>query len=535
MIVDPELVRRYTAVGWWEERSLGEMVRAHEPGRTAYIEPSRTLTWGDLDRAADKVAGALAEAGMSPGDRVALLLPDGADFHVALLGTERAGVVAVGIGARAGDAEIAHLVRHSGARGIVTLLEHRGRDMTELPAALTGHGAEVERHIVLFEGGGAAPQARLGAKARLGPNDLWMLNSTSGTTGLPKCVMQHQNRWIAFAKLAIEAAGGMREDEVLLGAVPAPFGFGLWSAHVLPILTGMTAAVLPRFDVDELAMMIERERPAVLCLVSTQLRMLMRKRPDTDLSSVRVVFTGGEAIPYEDAAAFEERSGAAVLNFFGSNESGAFSRTTVHDPRETRLRTGGRLIPEMDVRIFDEHGRTMLSSGPGRPGGKGPLLSAGYYRDEEANRELFTDDGYLLMGDLVSLDKDGYLHVVGRTSDIIIRGGKNISAREVEDAVGGHPAVELCGVVPVPDELFGERVCAVVSLRPGASLTLAGLATHLVGEGLTKELLPEHLVVLPDLPRSSGDKVAKGELRRIAAEQVERAKPGSDKETTSFA
>ncbi|MFF5259900.1 class I adenylate-forming enzyme family protein [Actinomadura viridis] len=531
MIVDPREAARHIEAGRWSARPLGELVRDHARGRPdapAYIEPGRVTTWSAYDSRADTLAAALAGLG-EPGERVGLLLPDSADFHVALLATERAGLVAVGIGARAGDAEIAHLLARTGARGVITLPEHRGRDMTGLAAALRSHGADLSWHLFtgdaprLLDVSGTAPverpvRTRAPAGRALGPNDLWLLNSTSGTTGLPKCVVQFQNRWIHFARLAADA-GNLGPDEVFFGAVPAPFGFGLWTAHVAPTVLGAPTVVLPRFDADLMARMIERERVTVLCAVSTQFRMLLRSRAAAcaDLSSLRVMFTGGEAIGYTSAAEFEERTGAVVLNFFGSNESGAFSCTRHDDTRDRRLRTGGRIIPEMDVRLYDEHGADITATGgPGRPGGRGPLLSGGYYRDDAANDELYTPDGHLLMGDLVTIDADGYLHLVGRTSDIVIRGGKNISAVQVEEAVATHPAVELACVVAVPDDLFGERVCAVVTLRAGQALTLAGLTEHLTGGGLGKELLPEHLIVVDELPQSSGGKIAKGRVRDLA-------------------
>ena len=151
------------------------------------------------------------------------------------------------------------------------------------------------------------------------------------------------------------------------------------------------------------------------------------------------------------------------------------------------------------------------------PAGKGPALCLGYYDDPAANAQLFTADGWMLMGDLVTIDADGYLTVVGRTSDIIIRGGKNISAAQVEDEVSSHPAVALCGAVAVPDPTFGERVCVFVELRAGSdAITLDDLRAHLEARGTGKELWPERLVVLDELPRSSGGKVAKGELRALA-------------------
>ena len=208
-----------------------------------------------------------------------------------------------------------------------------------------------------------------------------------------------------------------------------------------------------------------------------------------------------------------------MLQFYGSNETGALSCTTPADPQEKRLRTAGRVIPEMQVRLLDpETDADVNETGtPGVPAAKGPACCLGYYDEETANRALFTADGWMRMGDLVTIDADGYLTVVGRTSDIIIRGGKNISAAQVEDEVASHPGIGLCAAVAVPDDTFGERVCVFAELRPGSgAVTLDDVREHLEQRGTGKELWPERFVVLDALPRSSGGKVAKGELRELA-------------------
>jgi acyl-CoA synthetase len=254
--------------------------------------------------------------------------------------------------------------------------------------------------------------------------------------------------------------------------------------------------------------------------VSTQFVMMLNSPAIDryDLSSLRILYTGGEMVPFERAKEFEDRTGAHVLQFYGSNETGALSCTTPDDSQEKRLRTAGRIIPEMRVRLLDadSHSDITTPGTPGVPAGKGPAVCLGYYDDPTANAELFTADGWMLMGDLVTLDADGYLTVVGRTSDIIIRGGKNISAAQVEDEVSSHPTVALCAAVAVPDPTFGERVCVYAELHAGSVLTLDDLRTHLESRGTGKELWPERLVVVEELPRSSGGKVAKGELRARA-------------------
>jgi acyl-CoA synthetase len=337
--------------------------------------------------------------------------------------------------------------------------------------------------------------------------------------------MHDQARWFAFHDLAVDAAA-LSGDDVFMSVLPAPFGFGIWTGHVTPTLLGAPTVVMPRFDADECLALIERERVSVLAAVSTQFVMLLHSAAvdDHDLSSLRVLFTGGEMVPYQRAAEFEDRTGCSVLQFYGSNETGALSRTTLADDREHRLRTAGRVIPELHVRLFGDDGTDVTASGgPGVAACKGAVNCLGYYEDPEANEALYTADGWMLTGDRCTIDADGFLTVGGRTSDFIIRGGKNISAAQVEDEVSTHPSVTLAAAVAMPDDVFGERVCVYVEQRGGtAPLTVAELRAHLDARGVGKELWPERVEVVDEIPRASGGKIAKGDLRDDVRSRLER-------------
>jgi acyl-CoA synthetase len=520
----------YHRRGWWGTTTIADIVAgqaASRGGSPAFVTGAGRLSWREYDRDSSRLAGLLADpaaVGLRPGERVAVWLPDGPLIHVAYLAVEKAGGVIVGIGARAGDAELRHLLAQTGASVLVSLAEHRGRATADLAARLRAGGLAL-RHLVLSPAGPAAqldgrpldwPDSPGPGPGR-GADDLWLVNSTSGTTGLPKCVMHSQNRWMYFHQLAVEA-GELSAGDTWLSALPSPFGFGIWTAHVTPAILGCPVVLAEQFDPAEVLSLIERHRVTVLACVTTQFIMLLNAagHRDADLTSLRVMFSGGEAVPYDRAARFEDRFGVKVLQFFGSNETGALSRTTLADSRERRLRTAGRVIGDMRVRLFDEAGADVTATGRGIPAGRGPATCLGYLDDAAANARLRTPDGWMLMGDVVELDPDGYLTVIGRAADVIIRGGKNISAAQVEDAVSGHPAVALAGAVAVPDPVFGERVCVFAELAAGAELELAGLLGYLRGQGVSKELWPERLEVLASLPRTSSGKVAKGELRRLA-------------------
>jgi acyl-CoA synthetase len=492
----------------------------HSPDRCAYADdPGTALTWREFDDSADALAEQLAGVGVERDDRVAVWHGDSAGIHVLFVAIERCGAVVVGIGARAGTREVAAILRSSRPK-LLICDEQRGDAATHVaaefpvPWLVLTHDADFPRLNI-----DATPSA-VRVRSQLGPDDVFLINSTSGTTGLPKCVVHTQNRWYYFHQKAV-ANGQLTSDDIFLPVIPTPFGFGLWTSHSTPIYLGATAVILERFTPKATCEAIARHKISVLCCVSTQLTMLMadRARRDYDLSSLRVVFTGGEAVPYRPAAEFEEFTGAKILQFYGSNETGLLSGTTLDDSRRHRLRTGGRIVPEMSVRLFDAD-QDVTATGRGQPGCRGPATSLGYL-DGVDHDQLFTRDGWMRMGDICEIDAEGYLSVTGRISDFIVRGGKNISAAQVEDAAMTHPAIALAAAVAMPDPVFGEKVCLYSELTESQTIDLPELVEYLLGLGVSKELLPERLIVVDELPRSSGAKIAKGQLREDIRARME--------------
>ena len=504
---------RYRAAGWWSDVTLSDAVRAnarHHPDRAAYIDhPSRSLTWNEFDSAATALAEQLIGAGVRPGDRVAVWHGDSAAIHVLFVAVERCGAVVVGIGARSGSREVTAILSNSRSTMLIG-------DRERIEAAVLAEFALPILELTHHDGrprlnADTVPVA-LRSHRPLGTDDVFLINSTSGTTGLPKCVVHTQNRWHYFHQKAV-TNGQLTPDDIVLPVIPTPFGFGIWTSHTTPIYLGATAVILNRFSVEATCAAIARHRVTVLCCVSTQLTMLMADRAsrEYDLSSLRVVFTGGEALPYRPAAEFEALTGAKILQFYGSNETGLLSATTLNDSQEHRLRTAGRIVPEMSVRLFDVE-QDVTDSGRGQPACRGPATSLGYL-DGTGHDQLFTRDGRMRMGDICEIDPDGYLSVTGRTSDFILRGGKNISAAQVEDAATMHPAIAVAAAVAMPDPVFGERVCLYAELVHSQTIDLPRLIEYLLAAGGSKELLPERLIVVDELPRSSGGKIAKSRLR----------------------
>jgi acyl-CoA synthetase len=532
----PGLVKEYTGFGYWKAESLTDYVRENArrwPQRAAYVSPETRLTWTEYETLSSRIAIGLIRLGLRPGERIAVQLPDRPITHVLYVALEKAGAVLVGVGIRSGERELERILHVTGASTLITPATYREADYGALFERLRGRLPLLRRHMVLANDENEARErvtvdalirenpvddagAALIEQRRLGPNDLFMINSTSGTTGVPKCVMHTQNRWCPFTRWAIDAAD-LTSDDVFMSLVPAPFGFGLWTAHVTPTQLGVPTVIVERPSPGLVLEMLQRERVTVLACVSTSFIQLLNEptMDRFDLSTLKAMFTGGEAVPYQRSLEFERRTGAAVLQFYGSNESGALSYTTLADTQERRLKSAGRVIPEMHVRLFDTEGHEVPDAPVrvGQPGCKGPSICPGYLDDPAANQKLFTSDGWLMVGDVVRVDEDGYLSVVGRVADIIIRGGANISAVKVEEEILAHPAVAYAAVVGMPDPVLGERVCAYVVPRADRAITLTELVTFMEERGNSKYLLPERLVVVAELPISTGGKVHKSELR----------------------
>ncbi len=516
--------------------SADEALRSHaanQPDALALIEPGGDLTWYAYDALTSLLAEELVERGLQPGDRVGVWMNDGAGVHVALAACNRAGLVAAGVGARSGEAELRHILGRSRAKALISPPEVRGENSAAIFTRLSNALPDLVEHVVLDQLGAplsehvtSAGDLESVARAsqrfevrRPEPREMVLINSTSGTTGQPKCVAHDEHRWHKFHEYAVDAAE-LTPGQVLMSVVPTPFGFGLWSSHFTPLLSGSPCVVLPRFSAELTLQMLEQHRVEVLMAVSTQFIMLLGQPTfaSTDLRHLRAMFTGGESVPPHQARLFEEKAGCAVLNFYGSNEAGGLSVTRTRDTQEQRLTTAGRVIEEARVRLFDSEGvEQQLLGGSGQPASKGEIRSLGYLDDDEANRALHTDDGWMLMGDQVTVDPEGYLKVVGRISDIIIRGGKNISAPAVEAEVSTHPAVLRCAAVPVPDDVFGERVCICVVTQAGMTLEFTELLDHLRAREVSIEWLPERMLVLDELPLAAGGKVAKDVLRKQVA------------------
>lgn len=509
------------------QTSLANAVWHHAsatPHKAAFLTADKRMSWAQYCDWSDHLAGVLVRAGYRRRDRIGIFLADDCETHLAYLACQKAGLTAVAPSSRAGRREIVYLMERAGAVGALgTGTDGMADGLLPAPnprphisVALGDGGIDIRVDGVAAANRSLAHERNEPEPRMASSDDLFLLNTTSGTTGLPKLVRQTERRWLHWMRY-VEDSASLGPEDIFLCAVPASTGFGLWSGHFVPSLLGASTVLLPKFSVGDMLRQIERWRVTALSAVSTQFIMMLQAPDlaDFDLGSLRVLYTGGERVPYDLAARFEDRFGVPVLQFYGSNEAGAISYTSAADSREKRLKTAGRIVPDIAIRLLDGQGHDATAQGRGQPVVRSPTASSGYENDAEANGRLFTADGWMKIDDIVEIDADGYLRVVGRVGDFIIRGGKNISAAAVEEAVMRYPGVTRAAAVAMPDPVFGERVCVYATQAAGATIDCAGLTEFLRADGVSTECFPERLIVLDELPLASGGKVCKRTLKAM--------------------
>ena len=491
------------------------------PAKTAVILGDATLSYAQLDELSDRVAASLGAAGLAPGDRVGLQLPNIPQFVIAYFGILKAGGVVVPMNVLLKAPEIAFQLENSGARTLITY----GGFVDE--AAKAAEAAAVTSLYVVGAAPGAAQATQAGAPfeallagdapgpqlAARGPADPAVIIYTSGTTGTPKgAVLSHIGLY-----MNADIPGRLfefAEDDVAVVALPLFHVFALSSIMNTCVLLGGTMTLVPRFDPGAVLQLMQRDRVTVFMGVPTMYIALLQAvdAGDYDLASLRVAVSGGAPIPAEVIDAFESRFGVPILEGYGLSESSSTATFNI-SVTERKVYSVGKPIWGTSLQIWDDQSRP-LPPGPDHVGEvvlRGMNIMTGYYDNPEATAKAFAG-GWFHTGDLGYLDEDGFLFIVDRIKDLIIRGGYNVYPREVEEVLYAHPAVAEAAVIGVPDPMMGEEVRAIVAVKPGQSVTEAELI-QFVKERAAAYKYPRVIEFRDSLPKGATGKILKKELR----------------------
>jgi 2,3-dihydroxybenzoate-AMP ligase len=526
----PEYAARYRARGYWADKSLRDEFRVvfeRYAERVALVDGERSFTYADVDRLSTNLALNLLDLGLKPLDRVILALPNVAEFVILYFALQKIGAIPIAALVTHRFAEISQFAHLSGATAVATPDKTRDFDFSAMVKRVQAEAPALELAIVYGEAAeGTHSLVDLIAKPAtrdpksldaivLDPTDPCIFQLSGGTTGIPKLIPRTHNDYAYNSKVASEWCE-IDETSVLLIVLPI--------AHNLPLacpgiqgamLNGGRVVISASTRPPDVFAEIQRNRVTHVKVVPALLIRFLNDPTigDYDLTSLRAIQSGGQRLqPETRLLANRLLPGAFIQENFGMSEGTLmFVRRT--DPEAMRLNTVGVPVsPDDEVRLVDEDDNIVAPGEVGELLARGPYTLRGYFGVPEYNARQFTSDGFYRSGDLMRLDPSGGYVVEGRKKDLINRGGEKISAEEIENLILSHPAVKNVACIPVPDPDMGERMCACVILRDGASLTFDELKAFLIAKEIAKFKLPERMELMSDFPLSTFGKVSKKDL-----------------------
>jgi len=536
-------------------------VAGQYPRREALVCGTGRATYGQLAEKTEALACGLHRLGVGKGDKVATLLGPCSEFICLFFALARLGGIIVPINPQFRHRQLSRILSDAEPLAVVTAAGV-GEEALE---TIRGWGSESHTpcHLILTEGGSASDlhladlmsvePSTLLALRPVDPHDLLALLYTSGTTGFPKGAMHSHRSLIApvVASLRLRQMWISRPSAQMVGrwakvlgrygprllrAVGRPQTFlstvgchnitGLEVA-LQALLMGDRLVMMDRFNPLEALRLVERERVTILVAVPMALSVMVRLRGSDrfDLSSLLICGTGSAPCPAELARQVQERLGCAVHIGFGTTElAGGISATSLEDSERLQAETVGQPMPGMEVRIVDDRRRELPRGEVGELACRGDNVMLGYYRSPDRTAQVVDEEGWYYTGDLATMDEQGYLHIVGRKDDMIIRGGQNIYPAELEEHLVSHSRIKEAAVAGVPGKLGGESVWAFVILEEGMEMSAHEVLDHCRAE-MEAYKIPDRVRLVSDLPRSALGKPQKFKLREAALKEM---KGGND-------
>ncbi|MGV9914679.1 AMP-binding protein [Streptomyces tendae] len=509
---------------------FGEVARRH-PRAEALVDRDSGVryTFEALRQAVERLAAGLYGAGARRGDRVAMWSPNRAESVLVELAAARIGAVLVGINPDCTQDELGYVLGHCAPVLVLAAPGHRGADYAAmLTAARGGRWAgdfvilDSPAWTALTEPGGAVVEAAGRAAAEVGPDDPFCLQYTSGTTGRPKAAVISHRAALNDA-LFIGRTMRLSPDDRLCACLPFFHAFGIVACVLATLAHGGTVVVSgPRFSAGAVLRTVQEEACTVLHGVPMMfiLELAHEDFGSYDLSSLRTGLMGGAQCPLEVVGRVKRDMHMRELTVgFGMSETTSVTtQTSPADPVERQVETVGRVHPHMEAAILDIEGKVVRVGEVGELVVRGYARMLGYWDDPDETARVIDAEGWLHTGDLATIDVDGFVSVVGRLKDMIIRGGENIYPREIEDELYRVPGVVEACVVGVPDRVYGECVVAAVRVAPGRALGPDDVIAH-CRENLARHKVPQTVVIREDFPVTASGKIRRNVLREeLAAE-----------------
>ncbi|MDX2590828.1 MULTISPECIES: AMP-binding protein [Streptomyces] len=465
-------------------------------------------TYRQLRDASARYAGALAAAGLSPGDRVLVAAPSVPEFVVAYLGIQAAGCVVVPVNTMVTRAEAEYVLGDAGC-SLAIAWHALGPAVAEAAAALEAPFWTLSPSASVA----GAPPADVVDRDR---DETAAILYTSGTTGRPKGAQLTVGNLLSAGEIGAECSRVSNADRIGTG-LPLFHVFGQASVLMAALTVGASMSLLARFDPASMLEMLRRDRLTIMAGVPTMWNAMLHAAGDAspaDFAGLRVAVSGGASLPGEIARAFEAHFGCTLLEGYGLTETAAFGTFNDLD-RGAKAGYTGRAVPRMQVQVRDDDGHECPPGTVGEVHIKGPTVMRGYWNRPADTAAALSPDGWLRTGDLGETDTDGDLRIVDRIKDLIIRGGYNVYPGEVEEVLYEHPDIVEAAVIGAPDDHYGEEVAALIAARPGSQLDAAEVSSW-ARERLSAYKIPRIVRFVDALPKGPTGKILKRSIDRTA-------------------
>ena len=519
----------YRQQGLWGDASLADywqQTARAMPDKIAVVDNhGASYTYSALDHAASCLANWMLAKGIESGDRIAFQLPGWCEFTVIYLACLKIGAVSVPLLPSWREAELVWVLNKCQAKMFFAPTLFKQTRPVDLILPLQNQLPQLQQIVGVDKLAPATSSLSLSQiiadNTSLTPaitthgDELAAVLFTSGTEGLPKGVMLTHNNILASERAYCARLNLTWQDVFMM---PAPLGHATGFLHgvTAPFLIGARSVLLDIFTPDACLALLEQQR--CTCMLGAtpfvyDLLNVLEKQP-ADLSALRFFLCGGTTIPKKVARECQQR-GIKLLSVYGSTESSPHAVVNLDDPLSRFMHTDGYAAAGVEIKVVDDARKTLPPGCEGEEASRGPNVFMGYFDEPELTARALDEEGWYYSGDLCRMDEAGYIKITGRKKDIIVRGGENISSREVEDILLQHPKIHDACVVAMSDERLGERSCAYVVLKaPHHSLSLEEVVAFFSRKRVAKYKYPEHIVVIEKLPRTTSGKIQKFLLRK---------------------
>ncbi|HAV8495730.1 TPA: medium-chain fatty-acid--CoA ligase [Escherichia coli] len=519
----------YRQQGLWGDASLADywqQTARAMPDKIAVVDNhGASYTYSALDHAASCLANWMLAKGIESGDRIAFQLPSWCEFTVIYLACLKIGAVSVPLLPSWREAELVWVLNKCQAKMFFAPTLFKQTRPVDLILPLQNQLPQLQQIVGVDKLAPAtsslslsqiiADNTSLTTAITTHGDELAAVLFTSGTEGLPKGVMLTHNNILASERAYCARLNLTWQDVFMM---PAPLGHATGFLHgvTAPFLIGARSVLLDIFTPDACLALLEQQR--CTCMLGAtpfvyDLLNVLEKQP-ADLSALRFFLCGGTTIPKKVARECQQR-GIKLLSVYGSTESSPHAVVNLDDPLSRFMHTDGYAAAGVEIKVVDDARKTLPPGCEGEEASRGPNVFMGYFDEPELTARALDEEGWYYSGDLCRMDEAGYIKITGRKKDIIVRGGENISSREVEDILLQHPKIHDACVVAMSDERLGERSCAYVVLKaPHHSLSLEEVVAFFSRKRVAKYKYPEHIVVIEKLPRTTSGKIQKFLLRK---------------------